>query len=210
MTRAHSACVLRLRKAFFGCKMGGAADVARETCAYAQMHFCVARAPAACSDTAASTARRVGPQHRAWYDSPLMSRHVRRPAAGRRRRLGQAQPRRALQGASTWRWPAMASSGAARAAIFVATSAALASAVACFALASAVASTPISPSYDVPLPSVVSICVLAYPPFVMQRVRAGASVRSASSSESRTLCRTGKACGCLRWPRRPDLTSRTA
>ena len=44
-------------------------------------------------------------------------------------------------------------------------------AAALFALASAFASTPISPLYDNPLPSVVRICLLAYPPFVMQRVR---------------------------------------
>ena len=31
---------------------------------------------------------------------------------------------------------------------------------------------PISPSYDTPLPPVIKICVLAFPPFVMQRVRA--------------------------------------
>jgi hypothetical protein len=40
-------------------------------------------------------------------------------------------------------------------------------ALACVALAQ-----PLSPAYDTPLPSIVRICVLAYPPFVMQRVRA--------------------------------------
>jgi hypothetical protein len=39
--------------------------------------------------------------------------------------------------------------------------------LACVALAQ-----PLSPAYDTPLPSIVRICVLAYPPFVMQRVRA--------------------------------------
>ena len=99
----------------------------------------------------------------------------------------------------------MSSSGAARASLVLAAVASL------FGLASAVASTPISPSYDVPLPSVVRICVLAYPPFVMQRVRPGASERAhAALSDSRAARRTGKACGCLRWPRRPGLTNHTA
>ena len=51
------------------------------------------------------------------------------------------------------------------------------------ALAAAVANgAPISPSYDQPLPPVIKICVVAFPPFVMQRVRAAVRENGCSHS----------------------------
>jgi hypothetical protein len=55
----------------------------------------------------------------------------------------------------------------------------------CAALASAALGAGVPPSYDAPLPAVLRVCVQAYAPFVMQRVRVFAA---ASRPISRKRC----------------------
>jgi hypothetical protein len=46
------------------------------------------------------------------------------------------------------------------------------------ALASTAGSRALPPEYDLPLPAVLRVCVEAYAPFVMQRVRAAAGAQA--------------------------------
>jgi hypothetical protein len=54
----------------------------------------------------------------------------------------------------------------------------------CAALASAASGAGVPPSYDAPLPAVLRVCVQAYAPFVMQRVRVSPPPRA----DSRKRC----------------------
>jgi hypothetical protein len=60
--------------------------------------------------------------------------------------------------------------------------------VCCAALCAAVAITGAPLAYDPPLPAVVRICVMIYPPFVLERVRRRVAAGASASAAQEGLC----------------------